>query len=87
MATTVIFRVWRGKDGDVFALFPHLKGGRDLSTAYQHVGQHSAADYGLCIQNSRPAKPSEYADLARELRGIGYGLTIRQRRTARKDER
>ena len=63
----VIFRA--DSDGDVFALFPNIKAdnaGRYVQS-YQHIGQHSAADYGLCIANSRPAKPDEFAALQREL--------------------
>ena len=53
--TVVIFR--RDRDGSVFALFPELpadESGR-CCTAYQHVGQHCAADYHGCIANSDPA--------------------------------
>jgi hypothetical protein len=78
----VIFRVDRGRDGEVFALFPNIAAdyaGRYVQS-YQHVGQHAAADYGLCVANSRPAKPHEFAALKRELEGRGYKLDVRRRR-------
>ena len=70
----VVICVWKGDDSDVFALFPVLPADNygNLCTSYQHVGQHSAADYRLCIRNSRPASKVEAADLLAELRGIGY---------------
>ena len=70
----VVICVWKGDDSDVFALFPVLPADNygNLCTSYQHVGQHSAADYRLCIRNSRPAREAEAADLLAELRGIGY---------------
>jgi hypothetical protein len=60
--TIVIFRADR--EGIVFALMPELPSDNYslYCTAYEHVGQHCAADYGLCIQFSRPAKPDEYAN-------------------------
>lgn len=76
--TRVIFR--RSKDDEIFALFPDLSEGGALIESYQHVGQHSAADYSHCIQTSTPAKPDEYADLKAELECIGYNLLIRKRR-------
>jgi hypothetical protein len=70
----VVIRVWKGDDSDVFALFPVLPADNagNLCTSYQHVGQHAAADYGLCIRNSRPARKAEAVDLLAELRRIGY---------------
>jgi len=78
--TLVVFRVFRD-GGDVLALFPEEPGdcsGRTCSS-YQHVGQHGGADYLVCMSMSRPARPEEYADLARELECIGYVLDIRKR--------
>ena len=88
MKTIVIFR--RDRDGykDCFALFPELPAdnyGR-YCTAYQHIGQHCAADYFGCIANSDPAKPAEYADLQKELEQRGYELDIRKRATAKMHE-
>lgn len=73
-AVPVVLRVWKGDDSDVFALFPNLPADEYgyLCTSYQHVGQHSSADYFHCIANSRPASEAEAADLLGELRTIGY---------------
>jgi hypothetical protein len=73
-----LFRVWNNT-GDVFALFPLITadvGGR--ITAYQHVGQHAAADYVHCMHHSSPATPEEYAPLKTELESIGYTLDIKE---------
>ncbi len=85
--TIVVFRVFR-QGGDVLALFPAepWSGNGDCSS-YQHIGQHGAADYGHCISITRPATPSQYAPLKRELEQIGYNLEVRtkyipKRRTA-----
>lgn len=77
----VVFRVHDKDDGDVFALFPGLPGtGEPGSCAcYQHVGQHSSADYAGCLRTSRPAKPAEYAALLKELENIGYRLNVLKR--------
>ncbi len=86
-ATIVIFR--KDRDGIVFALLPELPAdihGR-YCTAYQHIGQHCAADYQGCMFNSDPAKPDEYADLERELEQRGYNLTIRHRATSKMHQR
>lgn len=75
----VVFRV--DDDGDVFALFPdEMADNQGHCVTYAHVGQHSAADYVLCLQRSRPATVEEYRKLAEELRQIGYQLQIRSRR-------
>lgn len=81
--TPVIFRV--GKDaGDIFALFPADAADTNgfYVTCYQHVGQHSSADYVASIETSRPALPHEYFDLMSELESIGYDdLKVYLRRT------
>lgn len=87
--TTVIFRRFKGgKDrhgnayaggGQIIALFPYEIETRDgLVNSYMHIGQHSAATLDL-IQDTKLAEPSEYADLQKELEGIGYNLDIRKR--------
>lgn len=78
MQTPVVFRVDR--EGEVFALFPTLLADPSGNvTSYQHIGQHSAADYGLCIAKSKPATPEQYADLLTELTAIGYCLRVVRR--------
>lgn len=77
--TTVIFRVWRDS-GDVFALFPDHDEGGGLCSAFQHVGQHSGANYGSCIAQSRPATAVEYAPLKAELEAAPYQYRLRVRR-------
>lgn len=79
--TRVIFRVWRDEDGGVLALFPGIPADYEglRCESYEHVGQHSGADYTGCIRRTRPAKPSEYRALAKELRGIGYHLSVGKR--------
>ena len=57
--TIVIFR--KDGTGECFALFPELPADDQglLCTAYQHLGQHAAADYHLCIAQSDPATPDD----------------------------
>ena len=88
--TIVIFRKWNRKvcgDG-ILALFPEEAADNDgiFCNSYEHVGQHSAADYVGCIAETRPALPREYRDLAHELRRIGYKLDIRKRATRKMHE-
>lgn len=72
MVLPVLFRAEKSGDfkGEVTAVFPTLPGtdAHDF-TIYAHVGQHSTGSRGW-YQNTRPAKPSEYAALLRELRRI-----------------
>lgn len=78
MKTQVIFRYWRK---EVIALFPYeiadMKGN---CLSYQHVGQHGAANYSAIVYESRPATPTEYANLKEELESKGYHLEIIRRR-------
>lgn len=85
--TTVIFR--KDREGTVFALFPELPSDDQglFCTAYQHVGQHCAADFQGCVSQSRPAKADEYADLFEELERRGYHLQVHQRATPVMHER
>jgi len=67
-----VFR--KDREGIIFAMFPEDPAdnlGR-FCTCYQHVGQHSGADYYGCVQTSALAKPEEYNRLLRELQCIGY---------------
>ena len=75
--TEMIFR--KDKYG-VFALMPYDIATLDgMVTTYQHVGQHSSADYQGCIAKSVPASVSEYHDLREELKSLGYNIKIVKR--------
>lgn len=82
MKTKVIFRKWSKRvSNEVLALFPAEAGsvGQPFTClSYQHTGQHGAADVGV-MRITRAATPEEYANLAAELRRIGYKLDIRHR--------
>ena len=83
--TIVIFRKWKD-NGDIDALFPEMPGSEEFPgcTAYAHLGQHSNADYYGVMEQTIPAKPSEYKYLLAELESIGYdNLVIRQKYTRR----
>lgn len=72
----VVFRI-DNKYKDVFALFPHdVCDNQGHVTSYQHVGQHSSADYRHCIRNSKKASKEEHKDLKGELEDRGYDLNI-----------
>ena len=72
--TDVVFRV--DVDG-VFAMFPHeCCDHKGNVTTYQHIGQHSGANYKYCIGNSRKATEKEYQDLLTEMKGLGYNLKV-----------
>jgi hypothetical protein len=77
--TKVIFRKWPKKEGGgVIALFPaeaSTVGDPYSCSSYMHVGQHGAASVHLTYY-TKPAKPEEYRDLYRELRGLGYRLKV-----------
>jgi len=86
---TVIFRKDRTGWKEPFAHFPELPAGNNgqFCTAFQQIGQHCAADYGLCISNSDPATPEEYHDLFNELERRGYSLVVKHRATPEMHER
>jgi len=86
----VVIRVWKGQPDDVFALFPTDPADNygQYCTSYQHVGQHSSADYHHCIRQSRPATKAEARPLLTELRRIGYRPRVLKRAARRHhDER
>lgn len=68
-------------DGDLFAYFPYMESSKGFKTCYAHIGQHSACspDYA---KECRPATPTEYADLQKELTSIGYELKISKKNLA-----
>jgi hypothetical protein len=71
----VVFRRWRDTN-DVIALFPALPADLygDFCDSYETVGQHSGADYHGVVQHTKPCSLNDAADLAAELRRIGYRL-------------
>ena len=79
--TKVVFRVWTGDNKGVLALFPEEAADTDAGhcLSYENTGQHGSADALLCVLNTRPALPHEYADLKKELERRGYDLEIRRR--------
>lgn len=83
--TDVIFRKWR--NANVIALFPGVAYDRHgvYCSSYEHVGQHGAASMDLAgpYQGLDAAKPHEYAELKRELEGLGYVLKVVKRATRR----
>ena len=86
--TVVIFRKW--PDGEILALFPGEPhdAARGLCISYQHIGQHSGADYAGCMASTKRATAAEYAPLLKELRQIGYdNLQIRLRWQPRRRSR
>lgn len=88
--TKVVFRVF--PDGDVIALFPEEAWNENdpsLCASFMHVGQHGAARYNYVINNTRPAKPEEYAALKAELEAepYCYRLTVRQRFNRQRSKR
>lgn len=70
----VIFRTW--PKGDVIALFPDIEAGLFSCSSYMRVGQHATADYRYVLEQTRQATIAEYADLAVELKQIGYNLRV-----------
>ena len=68
-------------DGDLMAYFPYMVSSKGFKTCYAHIGQHSACspDYA---KECRPATPTEYADLQKELISIGYELKISKKNLA-----
>lgn len=73
--TKVIFRKF--PDGDVIALFPEHAATRSPYTcsSYMHIGQHAAANL-QAMTRLKKATRKEYAELAKELRRIGYNLKV-----------
>ena len=81
--TDVIFRKF--KNGDIIALFPYdIESYKGDCLSYEHLGQHSNADYWGCVAKSKPARLSEYTPLMQELVSIGYELQVRQKVNTRK---
>lgn len=79
--TPVIFRKYGPRrGGEVIALFPaeaNDKMRSEICSSYVHVGQHGAANPQIVINQTRAAKPEEYADLKRELESAPYGYRLK----------
>lgn len=74
----VIFCIHPDNADTVFAIFPHLPGNNDPKTmlSYEHVGQHGQAHISYVDECYVAKDPAQYADLKKELEGIGYELDI-----------
>lgn len=72
--TLVILRRWN--NGNIIALFPELPADYQgwYCDSYEHIGQHSGADYHGVIHATKPVSLEDAADLIRELERIGYRL-------------
>jgi hypothetical protein len=79
---TIILRRW--PDGQLIALFPNIAATQGLIQAYEHIGQHGAADYMLVIGKTLPVSYSrndpERDVFIKELKQIGYTPRFRRRR-------
>ncbi len=77
-AVKVVFRAYRKAPHEVVALFPEVPA--DVSgvylTVYEHVGQHGSGGQLVMNRLTNPAQPEQYAELKRELEGIGYVLDV-----------
>jgi len=81
--TVVIFRKY--PEGDILAIFPEIPSdpwGAECMV-YQHIGQHGGGDCNLMMRATKPARPSEYKELKKELEGIGYVLDVHEKSTPR----
>lgn len=76
--TRVVFRVFN--DGEVIALFPHIKERKGMIESYMHIGQHGSAS-PLIVNDTRPAAPEQYRELLNELVCVGYNPVIGTRLT------
>lgn len=78
--TRVVFRVFKAGN-DVLALFPDQQNPvTGLVMSYQHIGQHSEANYYGCVKASRLATVREYIPLKRELQSLGYKVKVSKRK-------
>ena len=72
--TEVVFRRWKKVPKSVIALFPYEIEVDSHCMSYEHIGQHSAADYAGVIDQTIPAEGDDVDELTRELLEIGYNL-------------
>ena len=81
--TDVVFRKY--SDKSIIALFPHnVNDYYGNVESYQHIGQHSGADYGGILMCTKLASKEEYSDLKKELEDIGYNLRIIEKQNRNK---
>jgi len=72
--TNVVFRKF--KDGEIIALMPYEIELHYECLSYMHIGQHSVADYNHCINTTKLATESEYAELKKEMEFLGYNIKV-----------
>jgi len=80
--TEVVFRNWQSDDFNlIIALFPYeVNRTNNFCLSYEHVGQHSDADYIGVIGGTVPAKEKDYKPLKSELESLGYNLKVIKKR-------
>ena len=82
MSDKVIFKLDKGPEHDVYAVFPEIPfsiGGTDDCMIYAHCGQHGSASIDY-VRESKPANFQQYQDLYYELTNdVGYDLDIVKR--------
>ncbi|WPZ36725.1 hypothetical protein T8K17_11320 [Thalassobaculum sp. OXR-137] len=74
--TSVMFRRWRNKQHEIFAIIPSEEWDRRGSVTV-FDGCHCGGNYQACIRGSRPATPEEYAPLKRSMESAPYGYRVR----------
>lgn len=75
----VVFRKFKGKDGDVIALLEGVPTNPYTVMSYMRVGQHGEANPQIIFW-TKSAKPEEYQELLEELRSIyGENLVVGKR--------
>ena len=75
----VQFRKFKDGSNDIIAVFPYQIETHQSVGSYQHVGQHVGCAWDINTFTTA-AKPSEYADLLKELKSIGYDVKIVKKR-------
>lgn len=71
--TPVLFRVdKRPECREVVAILPTLPANPGNFVCYAHMGQHGECSTAWLASCTRPASDKESADLARELKQVGY---------------
>lgn len=76
--TRVVFRAFG--NGEIIALFPHIKERGGFIESYMHIGQHGSASPAI-VYDTKPATPEQYKELLNELICVGYNPVIGSRIT------